>query len=167
MWITIKIQQYRELKNLKYILSQKYAELQELADEQWKASQKIERRVNCNGVQCLMPPKKDLHGTYDHPCVVTHYAYTTGYAFSRTWSAVPEEEKSECRHYRKKAIVGHLLFGNEPCTDTNCRFHKENIAAADAFEKASIAAKNYDTAKQNYQNARHAFYGKYLSRIFC
>ena len=58
MWITIKIQQYRELKNLKYILSQKYAELQELADEQWKASQKIERRVNCNGVQCLMPPKK-------------------------------------------------------------------------------------------------------------
>ena len=40
MWITIKIQQYQELKNLKHILSQKYAELQELAAEQMKASQK-------------------------------------------------------------------------------------------------------------------------------
>lgn len=166
MWITTKIQQYQELKNLKHILSQKYAELQELAAEQMKASQKIERRVNCDGVQSLMTPREDLHGTWDHPCVVTHYAYTTGYSCSRTWSAVPEEETSECCLY-KKAIAKHIPCGNEPCTNTNCRFYKENIAAADAFEKARIAAKNYDTAEQNYQNAHHAFYGKYLSRIFC
>ena len=125
MWITIKIQQYRELKNLKYILSQKYAELQELADEQWKASQKIERRVNCNGVQCLMPPKKDLHGTYDHPCVVTHYAYTTGYAFSRTWSAVPEEEKF--RNYLNY-VPSFYVGDKDSYEDVSYAAHKKFIA---------------------------------------